>query len=239
MHEYVRRANLGEGFGYGFAAFGVLGMAIGISAWHEDKGLAAAWTAGFGAGTAAFAASLAASRDTRVDVLTTLIPFDSGVAFLGPAVARDPGPIPRFSSASASGAFFVVALFDSINALTRQSKLSTLRADRDRLDVGDLPSRELSSAEHDFLGTHVPFGPGMQALPLGVGGGLALVPAFDSRHYSKEEQTYSVVVGSLLGLDSLILALAVNLVPSYTKNLNAAGLSLMASPTNSGLRYQF
>jgi hypothetical protein len=238
VHEHVRRANLAEGFGYANAALGALGLVVGVTAWHADRGLAAAWTAGFGASTLAFGASLAASRDTRVDVLTVLMPFNAGVAGLGSAVADDPGVLPRLSSASFSGAFFLLAVFDTVNAFAQRTNLSTLRGERDRLDTGDVSASELHTTEHDFLGTDVPFGSGLRAAPLGVGGVIAFVPVFGG-NYTKEQQTWAAVTGSLLGVDCILTLLTRNLVPSYKDSANAAGLSLMASPGNLGFRYRF
>lgn len=238
VHEYVRRANINEGFGYFYAALGVYGLVVGAASWKTDRGLAAAWTVGFGASTLAFGASLAASRDTRVDFFAPLASLNTGIATLGAAVANDPGPLPRLSMASASGAFFVLAFMDTVNALAHESKLSTLRSERDRLDAGNVSAAELRVTEHDFLGTDVPFGSGAHAAPLGLGGALAFVPAF-GKQYTKQEQTAAAITGSVLILGGVLTLLTPNLVPHYKNTLSTSGLSLLASPANVGFRYRF
>jgi hypothetical protein len=238
IRAYVREANMIEGIGYFSAGLAAFGLYVGARAWGSDPGIAAAWTVGFGASTLAFGASLGASRDTRVDVLTTLGSFNGGVAMLGLAVTKDPGALPRLSVASASGAFFVLAVFDAVNALTRESKLSTLRRERDQLDTGDVGMADLRTIESNFIGTDVPFGPGLHAAPLGVGGLVAFVPVLDG-HYTKQQQTAAAIMGSVLSLTAILTALTPNRVASYKDDLKSTGLSLMASPTNIGLRYRF
>jgi hypothetical protein len=239
VDDYVSLKNLNEGVGYGVAALGVAGLVVGVNVLRNgDHGTGIAWTAGFGATTLALGVSLAASRDTRVDVLSVLPPLDVGVATLGLAVLRDPVALPRLSMASASGAFFVLALFDTLNALARETKLSTLRRDRDRLDAGDVEAAELRTIERDFLGADVPFGPGVRAAPLGVGGAVALIPAFDS-HYTQQQRIVAGVTGSALAVECTLEAIVPDPVPSYKRGFEAAGISLMASPTNIGFRYRF
>jgi hypothetical protein len=238
VHGYVRGANFEEGFGYVYVALGVLGLAVGAASLRDDPAFGTAWTAGFGASTLAFGASLAASRDTRVDVLRATPKFVGGVIMLGFAVARDPYPLPRVTSVAASSTSFMLAAFDVANALARQTKLSTLRSERDRLDAGDVDTTELRAIEHDFLGSQVPLGPSIYAIPLGIGAAVSLVPAFDG-HYSQAERTWSAVIGSTLGLTCVLSLLSVQPVSHYSAQLNSLGFELVASPTNLGFRYRF
>ncbi len=238
VHNYVRLANWDEGFGYVYAALGVLGLYVGVASLRDDAAFGTAWTAGFGASTLAFGASLAASRDTRVDVLRAMPEFTIGVTFLGSAVARDPYPMPRLTAAAASGAFFVLTAFDATNAFARQTKLSTLRRERDRLDAGDVDVTELRAIEHDFLAMQVPIARSLYAIPLGIGAVVSLVPAFDG-HYDQAERTWSGVTGSLLGFTCLAALLAPEPVSLYTAQLSRLGFELVASPTNVGFRYRF
>jgi hypothetical protein len=238
VHEYVRRANLTEGFGYGFWVFSTAGTVLGLAVFHEDAGLGATWATGFGLTTLAAGCSMAASRDTRVDVFDVLTSFDAGVWLLGVAAADDPGNLPRLTNAAASATFFAEGLLKSINHLARTSHLTLLRADRDRLEHGQLSSAELAAFEARFVETDEPLGPGVLALPFFVGGGIALVPALDGRHNSNE-QTYSAVIGSLLALDGVFSLLIPSLVPHYKAGLSTAGLSLVAGPGQTGFRYRF
>ncbi|HSU40947.1 MAG TPA: hypothetical protein VLJ38_15320 [Polyangiaceae bacterium] len=238
VHEYVRRANVTEGFGYGFWVFSTAGTVLGVATIHEDAGLGATWTIGFGLTTLAAGCSMAASRDTRVDIFDVLTLLDAGVAFLGVAVADDPGDMPRLSTAATTATFFAEGLLRSINHLARTSHLTLLRADRDRLEHGQLSSAELAAVEARFLETEEPLGPGVLALPFFVGGGIALVPALDGRHNSNE-QTFSAVFGSLLALDGVFSLFIPSLVPHYKAGLSTAGLSLVAGPGQTGFRYRF
>lgn len=70
-------------------------MILGFASIKSDQGLGATCSIGFGVTTLAAGFSIAATRDTRVDVLDALIPFVGGVGFLGMALADDPGTTPR------------------------------------------------------------------------------------------------------------------------------------------------
>ena len=183
-------------------------------------------------------ASLFATRDTRVDVLETAIMFNAGVAFLGYAVADDPGSLPRLTAAGAAGAGFGEALLLGINSLVRKTPTSTLRSHRDRLQKGRASEAELRGIERDFLAADEPFGKGIQALPFAAGAAVALVPAFQEKSTS-DEQLASGITGGILALDALFIVLAPTLVPSYRTSVQGVGLSLFAGPGNLTLRGQF
>jgi hypothetical protein len=235
--RYVRKRNGDEGFGYGFAVIGGLGLFLGAASWNYDRPLAIAWTAGFGASTAAFAASTFASRDTRVDVLEGLIMVNMGVWALGIALADDTG-LPRVSWGAAAGASFVSAALRAVNILSRRTPLSVLRADRDALEKQRRSSRDLDRIERDLLGTAQPIPPVVLSLPWIVGSGIAFMPAFDAER-TKREQTSSAILGSLLGVIGLLTVLTPDLVSSYRRNREVAGFELVNGFGETTLRYRF
>jgi hypothetical protein len=234
--RYVRTRNGDEGFGYAFAVLGGLGLFLGAASFGHDQRLAITWTAGFGASTAAFAGSLFASRDTRVDVLEGLIMYNMGTWALGIALADDVEP--RLSWGAAAGTSFVSAALRAVNILSRRTRVSVLRAHRDSLGTTTLSSRDLDRIERDLLGTAQPIGQLVLSLPWIVGSGVALRPAFDSKA-TKREQTSSAVIGGYLGLIGVLTLLTPDLVNSYRRDRRVAGFEVVSTLGETTLRYRF
>jgi hypothetical protein len=238
VRESIRRRQAAEDFGYGSIIFDGIGVGVGAVVWSQDRPLGVTYVAGYGAAIAAFGLSWLAERDTRADEVEALTTYGTGVTYLGFAVAEDPGSIPRLSTASAAGAYFTVALLQSINSLARKTRTSTLRARKNALSQPCLDEREFRITEQAFLDTDVPIRQGVMAAPLGIGAGMALIPAIDG-HHTNSEATAAAIIGGLVGLSATLTALTPNLVPSYIEQVRPRALTITASPMRFDLRYRF
>ena len=238
VRESIRRRQAAEDFGYGGVIFDGIGIGVGAAVWSHDRPFGVTYVAGYSAAIAAFGLSWLAERDTRADEVEALATYGTGVAYLGLAVADDPGSIPRLSTASAAGAYFTVALLQSINSLARKTRTSTLRARKNALSQPCLDEREFRITEQAFLDTDVPIRQGVMAAPLGIGAGMALIPAIDG-HHTNSEATAAAIIAGLVGLSATLTALTPNLVPSYIDQMRPRTLTLTASPMRFELRYRF
>ena len=129
-----------------------------------------------------------------------------------------------------SGAAFMYGGLKAINLASRRTPLEVLRRHRDRLNARRASNAELAGIERDFRGTEEPISYQVLALPLGIGAGAALMPAFDSKS-SRSEKTWSLVGAGALGLSCAFSIMTADLVPAYEENLGIAGLDILAGPT--------
>lgn len=235
-NEFVQQKNRAEVLGYVFGVGGMVAFAFGIPLVQRDTGLGATWLAGFGATTTAFLVSFGATRDTRVDVLEMLPPLDNGILGLSIVFAEDP-PIPKLSGGSYGAAFLAEGVLDAINSLSRRTKLSKLRENRDHL-VRGTSRGAFGGMERDLLGSDVPLSGPVRAIPFGLGAAVGIIPAFDSKR-TGSEQLMSGLLSGILALNGLAVALVPNPASSYRRDLDASGLSLLAMPGRIGFRYRF
>ena len=231
VSAHVNRENWGEGVGYVEAALGVLLGLGGVGVLAEDKRAGATWIAASAISTATVAASLFASRDTRVDLLQVNTFFVIGSVALGLGIAEDPGSIPRLTSLSYAGAHFTYGALKAANLMSRRTPLHVMRQHGYRLHATNLSAGEFAKIERDFLGTYEPIPYEVMAAPLGIGAVVAFLPVLDPES-SEAEETWSLVGSALLGLECVLSVMSVNLVPKYVDELGLAGLELMAGPTS-------
>ena len=228
--EYVRRENYGETFGYVVAGFGLLVGIQGAVVLDDDRPLGATWVATSAVSTTTVVTSLFLSRNTRVDLLQVNTWVLLGGGALGGAISEDPGSVHPLTSLGMSGAAFAYGGLKAINLVSRRTPLDVLRRHRDRLNAGRASSAELAGIERDFRETEEPISYQVLAVPLGLGAGVALIPALDSNS-TRSERTWSLFGAGALGLSCVFSIVTANLVPSYEENLGIAGLEILAGPT--------
>ncbi len=238
VHEYVRRKNGEEGFGYAGAVIGAGTVALGATAWNSDRRLAVTWVTGCGLSTSVFVASFALSRDARIDVLRTLLAWDSAVFGLGIAVDTDSEHV-RLTMAGYSAGFFGFFVLHAVNSAAPHTKTSTMRSHRDRLENGEVTSdAELAQIERDFQRTRWLVPGWVMALPLAVGSGVALIPAFDDQAPTAD-RNWSALFGGLGMLDAVFVAITRDPASSYEADLREQRLDFMAGPGSMTVSYRF
>lgn len=238
--EYVRRENLGEIFGGISSIFAVAGIAVSAAVWDDDRPMAVTWAAGFGAGTAAVAGSLFASRDVRGDVLTSMNFWNAGVFAVGVAVADDP-LVPRISSAGMAIGAFGTGILHGVNMLSRRTPVSTLRLNLRRLDARaqrPLSDTELERMERDLLGVEAPLAPWVVALPYLLGGAVSLAPAFDP-DISDDERSWAGLLGGAGLLNGIFGLLTKDVATAYRERTASSGVSFNFGPGSLHGRYEF
>ncbi len=145
----------------------------------------------------------------------------------------DPG-LDRSLYAIASG-YYTAALLEGLNlALSRHPGITRLRHDYARVASPEgrstISAEELAAIERDFLATERPIPRWLVGLPLVLGGGVALVPAFES-DVESQERTLAGIFGTLTILQGLT-QLIPDAVGQYRSELGRVQLG--AAPLRGG-----
>jgi hypothetical protein len=153
------------------------------------------------------------------------------VVGLGFAVADNPYPVPRLSSASAAAGYLGTAALITIRNLSRDTPYSTLRRNRERLERTDQPlsSEERFRIHQDLLGARGALPKWVVGTPLLVGGVVAMLPAFDDYYY-QAERNYAVIIGGVMLLSGSIALIGQGPVEAYETDLKTLQLSVAVRP---------
>lgn len=142
----------------------------------------------------------------RNEVLAATNRAAQGTLYLWLAGMTDPG-LDR-SLYAIAGAYYGAALLEGLNAgLSRHPGVARLRLHQRKLGTAAARSRltpaELVAIERDFLATQRPIPHWLVGVPMALGGGLGLVPAFDDDVASRE-RAIAAILGSATALQGLV-----------------------------------
>lgn len=206
-----------------------------------DKGAGITWTSTFAVTAIANTAAAFGDEDAQFEEAQAVAFLPAGGLTLGLALADRQPLMPRLAPGGAGAGFIGFSVLSALNMLMwHHVPIAQLRADRARLRTAArssaLSRAELAQIEHDLMTFERPIPSWALALPLVVGGSVALVPAFERRS-SAADRAWSIGYGSLAFLFALGFGIggAQSAPRAYASDLRRAGLELIPLATRDSL----
>jgi hypothetical protein len=205
-----------------------------------DKGAGITWTSSFAVTAIANTAAAFGDEDAQFEEAQAVAFLPAGGLTLGLALADHQPLMPRLAPGGAGAGFIGFSVLSALNMLMwHHVPIAQLRADRTRLRAAQsstLSRTELAQIEHDLMTFERPIPSWALALPIVVGGSVALVPAFERRS-SAADRAWSIGYGSLAFLFAVGFGIggAYSAPRAYTSDLQRAGLQLIPLASHDSL----
>jgi hypothetical protein len=209
---------------------GTAGSALLIPA---DKGAGITWTSTFAITAIANTAAAFGDEDTQLEDAEATAALPAGGLTLGLALTDHQTIMPRLAAGGAGAGLLGFSALSALNMLLwHHVPIARLRADRARLRTpaqrAALSHSQVAQIERDLMTFERPIPSWALALPLLIGGSVALVPAFE-RGSTARDRAWSIGYGSialLLGAGFGIGG-AYSAAHSYVSDLHRSGLQLI------------
>lgn len=223
--ELERNVRVPLGVNIALSSLATVGGTLLIPA---DRGVGITWTSTFAITTAAYATAAFGDEDTQIATEQVVGFLPLGGMTLGLALADRQTIVPRLAAGGAGAGFIGFSALSALNMLLWQHvPLARLRADRARLRTPEQRAAvsidETARIERDFLSFERPIPGWAMALPLFIGGSVALVPAFE-KNVAAGDRAWSVGYGAATLLVGIGMAAAGSPMDAYVSDVRRVGL---------------